>query len=166
MTAVKAAKAASVKPPKPTAAEKAAAKKLQDEQRAREREERAAEFERNRPQLWSGLWAKALRLQLFIDRTPEVAEKNNWWFNEFRVDLHEQTFCIECMGSGTKNSEKSLHAADLDRIMDSLESGLEMVNDHFAEVERLRLEAEEMQRRRAVALAKLSDEDKKALNLR
>jgi hypothetical protein len=160
--------AAAKKPakPRPTAAERRAQREAEREALLKEQAAKEAEFEKNRATIWQGLWARALRLELLVRDHTDIREQSthDWWFADFSVNAVEQSFDLE--GQYRPVSCETLKYLEVDRIERSLETGLEYVNDYLAEKERLRLEAEEQARRRQVALAKLDDEDKKALGLR
>ncbi len=157
--------AAKVAKPRPTAAERKAAREAAAAAAEAERQAQWAAFNAIRPQKWLELWAKAMRLQLLMESYPEVRENHDWWFCDFRVDAKAQTFCVETTG-GSAHSQEKLHPSDVERIHQGLDMALEWIEEYEQEQERKRQEALIAAQKRAAALAKLNDEDKKALGLR
>ncbi len=145
---------------RPTRAQRRAA-----EEAEREREVQA--FEKDRAAVWLRLWARACRLSLCVQATPECREEGFWWFDSFRVDALHQTFRCEGLASDRAPlSVSELRFDDVSTIEFNLHTGQSIVDNFLAAREKARREAEEKKARRAVALAKLTDEDIEALDVR
>lgn len=151
--------------PRPTAAERKAAREAEAAAAEARRQQAWAEFNAIRPQKWLELWAKALRLKLLMEDYPDVAEQHDWWFTDFQVSAKSQTFSTETTGGSVQSLEK-LHPGDVERLHQGLDMAFEWVDEYEAEQERKRQDALIAAQKRAAALAKLTDEDKKALGLR
>jgi hypothetical protein len=115
-------------------------------------------FEADRSKHWLTLWLTALRIGVLLPELPRFCEEHSWWTQDFRIDGFKQSFRIE--GFNADISESSLKFQDFDRIRNSLERGLELLIQHLEELERERLERKRLQEQ---ALAKLTDEEARAL---
>ena len=127
---------------------------------------KAEAFEKNRAAVWLALWAKALRLALLVKDMPEPFRvHNSWWLEDFLVDAKEEYFTVNATMS-VQITQTHLSVDDVESIDSDLDRGLSLLDEFNAEEERKRQAALELKRKREVALAKLSDEDKVVLNLR
>lgn len=151
--------------PRPTAAERRAAQAARAQEAEAQRQKAWAEFNALRPQKWLELWAKALRLKVLIKEYRDVQSCHDWWFCDFHVDAKAQTFSTETLG-GHSVSEEKLHPNDVERLHAGLDMAFEWIAEYEAEQERKRQEALIAAQKREAALAKLNEEDKKALGLR
>ncbi len=158
-------KVATPKKPKPTAAERKAAREEARRIAEAEQQARMAEFNARRPQLFQELFVKALRIEVIKTSYHEVMDTNSWWFEDFSVDARGQSFRIEELG-GHPVSVDRLHPSDVDRLNHSLDMALKWFDEYDAEQERLRQEAIKREQRRQEALSKLTKDDIAALGIR
>lgn len=149
---------------KETAQERREKKRLEEIAERQRQEHEALEFAERRPDVFRRLLFKAMRLELLVQRYPRVREDQQWWFSCFSVDAQTQTFRCETM-SGSEVTQDNLRLQDVGYIERDLDMGLGFVDEYVNEQERKRREAEELQRKREAALAKLSAEDRKVLGL-
>jgi hypothetical protein len=155
------------KAPKPrmTAEERRALREAQRLEKEQEQERARQAFEKERPQTFRGLMLKAMQLELQIQGHPDVRESNDWWFRDFHVDPFKMAFRTEA-GGHAEVTQETLQLGDVQHIESGLDMALNWVKAHLEMLERRRREAEELARKRAEALSKLSDEDKTVLGLR
>jgi hypothetical protein len=123
-----------------------------------------ATFQTNRPTLWLGLWAAALRLALCAQENEEATRDNSWFFDDFKVNAMKQTFITES-SFGKEVSEESLTLEQVAKYKGSLALGQSFIDDYVAEQERARREREEAAARKNDALSRVSDEDRRVLGL-
>lgn len=136
------------------------------ERKAKEQREQALlQFNLARPQKWLELWAKALELELLAQGFPGVKEYNSWWFEDFNVNVKARTFSTSAMGHEPVTQE-CLNPTRFDMLNDELDQAFAWIEEFQVERERKRLEALLLAQQREAALAKLTEEDKKALGIR
>lgn len=134
-------------------------------QRALERQQAQALFEATRTTVWQGLWARAMRLQLLVDKQSdgELREQYSWYFEAFKVDAAAMSFTCEHAPKGV--SEETLTMELADSLGNCLETGQHYHDNFVAEKERKRREHEELLARKNAVLTKLTAEDRKLLGL-
>jgi hypothetical protein len=146
------------------AARKAIAEAARKEE-AERNERELADFEANRENNWNRIWAKALRLALICDDTRyRDWAVDNWALARMEVDFVASVLKLDSWGSVL-----TLAAMTLDEYGHALEvltNAEKDFTEHLQELEDARRAAEELALRRAQALAKLSDDEQKLLNLR
>lgn len=148
-----------------TALERKTAREAAEAQAAQERQAAAEAYERRRPGEFAKLMNKAMRVALLAAQYPEYQEEKSWWFDDFGVDAHAQTFSLETM-SGHSVTEANLHPSDVSRLNSALDLAIEWLDTHLQAKESARLAAIEREARRKAALEKLTPADREVLGLR
>lgn len=121
-------------------------------------------FNTNRLQIWQGLFAQASRLALCVADTPEVRQSHSWWFGDFKVDARAESFATDGT-NGRMVTKDTLTVGMAEALTGELAQG-QRLHDEFVEAaERARREKEALAARKNEVLAKLSDEERKLLNL-
>ncbi|MNR71346.1 hypothetical protein D3C71_19610 [compost metagenome] len=138
------------------------------ERRAQEAQARAKaqeQFEASRAVHWTALFAKAARVALLMPGYREVCERNDWWFDDFRVNADVPSISLEGYGGENNLTEANMTPELHERFERELDNALEWFAERREERERERLAAEELRRKQAAARAKLTPEDIEALGL-
>lgn len=134
---------------------------------ARANEERARiEFETRRPVLWGEFFSIAMRLQLLVRHREfdGLTKAVSWWFDDFEVDAKKQTVSFDgSRGKSIGFEEFTFGVAEF--YMNSIKTGLDLAFEFREGRERRLREEQELRDRKNAALAKLSDEERRALSL-
>lgn len=132
------------------------------QEKADEKAEQSA-FHEAKPLIWLTLFSKALRIKAIAGNYPDVVDEYEWWFKGFQVCPRTQFISYrEDFSIWTQDNIDSVTAR---RMGNEFDMALLWFDEQDALYEAERLKAIDKEQRLNAALAKLSEEDKKALGI-
>lgn len=106
---------------------------------------------------------RVLRLYILVKENPEFAEEFSWWCDRLSVNAQKETFTLDCVDGELAKDTLTYRQHEL--AVYSLSTGEQLMNDYLAEKERKRLAELERRWLREQGLAKLTEEQRRALGL-
>jgi hypothetical protein len=125
--------------------------------------DRQAQFEPQRETAWISAWARVLRMYILVSEHPDFARESGWWCDQLEVNAERETFQLDGMeGEAAKDT---FTFKQHEQALNALSIGESLVKDFLIEKERRRQLELERRRLREQGLAKLSEEERRALGL-
>lgn len=144
-------------------ASKKAAQQLQREHEARER---LSKFEAEREVIWLRLWARALQMSILInEETLLETDGSSYWFDNLKVNATPGQEFIEHDSMNQRLTASSLTLESMESATYTIDSIFNARADELQRRENVRIEAERVAKVRAGAIEKLSEEERKILNI-